>query len=220
MDLTRFTRAIQQFGPLQRKATLPKVIGVVNSARTPRDNIYSDFGEDAAAIEVGPDVFGLIAADGLFPEFVAVNPQGAGYAAILVCVDDIYACGGTPLAASIVLAARDEGELDAILMGVKNGSEKFQVPVVRGHTHPDAPSPSLASSIFGIVPKDNYVPAGAAQPGNKIIAIIDPNGNRSPYHPLAWDTTTMKDSGTVIAMRQAFQQLSCPTFNSLCQRYF
>src|SRR5271157_2255091 len=208
MDLVRFIRLIRDFGPLKRKAILPKVMETLAAARVPREHVFADFGEDSAAIDLNSDSFGLIAADGIIPEFIQANPHGAGYAAILVCVDDIYTCGGTPLAASIVISARDETEIDEILAGVNEGSEKFQVPVVRGHTHPDASMPSISSSMFGIVPKQDFVPAGGARPGNILLAIVDPNGRRSPYNPLTWDTTTMKSSDTVLAMRRAFQQLA------------
>ncbi len=208
MDIVNFAQAIREFGPIRRKTILPKVIRTLSAAHVGRDHVFADFGEDSAAIKLGGQKLGLIATDGIMPQFVEKNPRGAGYAAILVCVDDIYACGGTPLAASIVISARNESQLDEILTGVNEGSEKFQIPVVRGHTHPDAPSPNIASTIFGTVPKRLYVSAGGARPNNAIVVIIDAEGKRSPFNPLIWDTTTMKTTEELLSMRQAYQLLT------------
>jgi selenophosphate synthetase-related protein len=208
MDIVSFARAIREFGPIQRKKILPKVITILAGARVARDHVFADFGEDAAAIDVGNQKLGLIAADGIMSQFVEQNPRGAGYAAILVCVDDIYVCGGTPLAASIIISARNETQLNEILAGINEGSEKFQVPVVRGHTHPDAPVADLSSSIFGTVSRKFFVSSRNARPGNELLVILDPEGRRSPYNPLIWDTTTMKSSEKILSMRRAYQQLA------------
>ncbi len=208
MDVASFASAIREFGPIRRKEILPKVITTLAGAHVGRDQVFAGFGEDSAAIDIGGQNLALITTDGIMSQFVEKNLRGAGYAAILVCVDDIYVCGGTPLAASVVISARNETQLDEILAGINDGSEKFQIPVVRGHTHPDAPVASLASSIFGLVSKKFFVSAGGAHAENAIVVILDADGRRSPYNPLIWDTTTMKSSKNILAMRQAYLELT------------
>ncbi len=208
MDVISFAHAIREFGPIRRKEILPKVITTLAGAHVGRDQVFAGFGEDSAAIDIGEQKLALITTDGIMSQFVEQNLRGAGYAAILVCVDDIYVCGGTPLAASVVISARNKTQLDEILAGINEGSEKFQIPVVRGHTHPDAPVASLASSIFGMVPKQFFVSAGGARAKNAIVVILDPKGRRSPFSPLIWDTTTMKSSEVILAMRQAYVELT------------
>ncbi len=208
MDVSSFARAIRDFGPIRRKEILPKVMSTLAGAHVGRNQVFAGFGEDSAAIDVGGDQLVLISTDGIMSQFVEQNLRGAGYAAILVCVDDIYVSGGTPLAASVVISARNLAQLDEILAGINEGSEKFQIPVVRGHTHPDAPVASLASSIFGLVPKKCFVSAGSARANNAIVVILDAEGRRSPSNPLIWDTTTMKPSVTILGMRRAYLELT------------
>jgi selenophosphate synthetase-related protein len=208
MDVVSFASAIREFGPIRRKEILPKVITTLAGAHVGRDQVFASFGEDSAAIDIGGQKLALITTDGIMSQFVEKNLRGAGYSAILVCVDDIYVCGGTPLAASVVISARNEAQLNEILAGINDGSEKFQIPVVRGHTHPDAPVASLASSIFGLVPKKFFVSAGGARANNAIVVILDAEGRRSPFNPLIWDTTTMKPSNVILAMRRAYQELT------------
>ena len=53
-------------------------------------------GDDAAAIPDGENYL-LLAAEGIIPSLIELNPYLAGRSAVLANVNDIYAMGGKPL---------------------------------------------------------------------------------------------------------------------------
>jgi len=69
--------------------------------------IFSDIGQDSAAIKNDSDMLTLITTDRIKTSYIENFPLGAGFSSILVGVDDIYACGGKPLAASIIISFKD-----------------------------------------------------------------------------------------------------------------
>jgi hypothetical protein len=91
-----------------------------------------------------------------------------------------------------VLSTSDDDIRREIIMGIKEGVEKFGVPMVGGHFHPDTPYNSLDVSITGIVNKDDVITSCDANIGDKVIIAIDIDGKMHPKFNLNWDTTTMK----------------------------
>ncbi|MEJ2296359.1 MAG: AIR synthase-related protein [Candidatus Lokiarchaeota archaeon] len=87
----------------------------INTYKSPR--IYSDLGEDSAAIN-DHDKFILITTDRINTYFLKSFPFGAGFSSILVGVDDIFCCGGTPLAASLILSYIDAEIGQDIINGI------------------------------------------------------------------------------------------------------
>ena len=164
--------------------------------------IFSDIGEDSAAIK-NKDKYILITTDRINTDFIENFPFGAGFSSILVSVDDIYACGGIPIAATIIISVRDVNTCNTILEGICEASKKFQVPIIRGHTNPRGTSYELSSTMIGEIKKENYISAGNAQVDDNLILAVDSDGRIGKANALYFDTTTFKNSEEVIKKRKA-----------------
>jgi selenophosphate synthetase-related protein len=95
-----------------------------------------------------------------------------------------------------------------IMEGICEAGQKFKVEVVRGHTTPEAPINSVSASICGTVPRDSYVSAGGAQPGDELILAVDLKGRVSPNYEYGWDTTTRKTSTEILKRYEAMRSLA------------
>ncbi len=171
-----------------------------NSFKSSR--IFSDIGEDSAAIK-DENKYILITTDRIKTSFIEKFPFGAGFSSILVSVDDIYACGGVPIAASIIMSVRDVNKCKTILEGICEASKKFQIPIIRGHTNPHGTCYELSSTMIGEIEKDNYISAGNAQVDDNIILAVDFDGKVGKASTLYFDTTTFKKSEDVLNKRKA-----------------
>jgi len=171
-----------------------------NSFKSPK--IFTDIGEDAATIK-NNDKYILITTDRIKTSYIENFARGAGYSSILVSVDDIYACGGTPLAASIIISVKDPESCEEILKGICEGSNKFKVPIIRGHTNVHGKCYELSSTMIGEINKEDYISAGNAQVGDNIILSVDFDGIVGKASKFYYDTTSYKDSETVLRKRKA-----------------
>ena len=166
-----------------------------------------DIGEDSAAIK-DDDKYILITTDRIKTDFIENFPYGAGFASILVSVDDIYACGGIPIGATIIISVRDVNTCSTILEGICEASKKFQVPIIRGHTNPRGTSFELSSTMIGEIKKENYISAGNAQVDDNIILAVDFDGRVAKANKLYFDTTTFKSSEDVIKKRKSMNSIA------------
>ncbi len=166
------------------------------------ERIFSGIGEDAAAINEDHK-YVLITTDRIKTDFIENFPYGAGFSAILVSVDDIYACGGIPIAASTIISFKDIEIGNKILEGLAEGSKKFQVPIIRGHTNPNAKWYELSSTIVGEIKKDYYISAKNAQMNDNVILAIAFDGKPGKASKLYYDTTTFNSSEEVLRKRKA-----------------
>ena len=161
-----------------------------------------DIGEDSAAIKYD-DKYILITTDRIKTDFIENFPFGAGFSSILVSVDDIYACGGIPIAATIIISVKDINTCSTILEGICEASKRFQVPIIRGHTNPRGTSFELSSTMIGEIKKENYISAGNAQVDDNIILAVDFDGRIGKANKFYFDTTTFKNSEEVLKKRRA-----------------
>ncbi|MGV9204759.1 MAG: AIR synthase related protein [Promethearchaeia archaeon] len=169
--------------------------------------IHSDIGEDSAAIK-DVDTYILVTTDRIKTKFIENFPFGAGFSSILVGIDDIYCCGGTPLAASLIVSFKDKEKGQQIIEGVCEGSQKFNIPIIRGHTNPNSPSYELSITLIGEIKKDNYISAKNAQVGDYIILAVDHEGKVAKASKNYWDTTTFKDSEKILFKRGVLKKLA------------
>lgn len=169
------------------------------------------FGDDASAIDIGNDNLLLMAADGMWGKLMEGDPQWAGYCSVLVNVNDIAAMGGVPMGMTNVISINDETLCNKIMLGIREGVEKFGVPMVGGHIHPDTPYTALDVSITGIVGKEDVITSGGAQVGDSVIVAIDLDGRQHPKFPLNWDTTSHKTPELV--------QEQIAVMNNIAQRH-
>ena len=197
MDFKELIKSLQEFEGVTRKKDIAKVTDVLKDIYNVSGNVLLDFGDDASAIDIGDNKVLLLAADGIWGKIMNYNPYWAGYCAVLVNVNDIAAMGGKPLAMVDILSINNEKIYDELMKGIKDGCEKFNIPLVGGHLHPDAEFDSLGIAIAGIAEKDKIITSSNAKINDKIIVAIDTDGRQHPDFPLNWDTTYLKDKTIV-----------------------
>lgn len=168
--------------------------------------IIADFGEDAAVVDDGFDVI-LFAADGIWSRLMEADPEWAGYCAVLVNVHDIAAMGGWPLAMVDVLSVSSQEIAESVLKGMRKGIEKFNVPIIGGHLHPDTPYSALDVAIIGKARKDSVILSSTARPGEAIIAAADLDGSPHPKFDINFDSTSFKDGDTLLRQLGSMREL-------------
>ena len=196
MELKTIVNEIRNYPGITRKRGLHQVVEILKSTGGDgTSSVVTDFGEDAAAITYG-DHYLLLAAEGMWPQFVKTEPYAAGKAAVMASVNDIYAMGGTPLALVNVLSASKDTEYRLMMEGIRKGCEKFKVPMVGGHLNPDAEQPSLSVSILGTARK--LLRSNNAQVGQKIVLAADLHGTDGRCRSvLSWDANSGKSTAYV-----------------------
>ncbi len=197
MDLKDLIKSLQSFNGVTRKNDISKVTDSLKSVYNISGNVLLDFGDDASAIDIGNNQVILFAADGIWGQLMNTNPYWAGYCSVLVNVNDIAAMGGKPLAMVDILSIKHDKIYDELMKGIKDGCEKFNIPLVGGHLHPDADFDSIGMAIIGIANKDKLITSFGANVGDKVLVAIDIEGRQHHDFPLNWDTTYLKDETLV-----------------------
>ncbi len=170
------------------------------------ERIIASFGEDAAVIDDGDEVM-LLAADGIWSKLMEADPEWAGYCSVLVNVHDIAAMGGWPVAMVDVLSVNSQEIADEVLRGMKKGIEKFNVPIIGGHLHPDTPYSALDVAILGKAKKNAVILSSTAEPGEVVVAAADLNGTAHPRFSINFDSTSFKDRETLQKQIGAMREL-------------
>ena len=202
MILKKIADSIKTNQNIIEKKEINPIIQYIDKNSFKSTKIFTDIGEDAATIK-NNDKYILVTTDRIKTTYIENFASGAGYSSILVSVDDIYACGGTPLAASIIIFVKDPESCEEILKGICEGSNKFKVPIIRGHTNVHGKCYELSSTMIGEINKEDYISAGNAQVGDNIILSVDFDGRIGKASKFYYDTTTFKDSETVLRKRKA-----------------
>lgn len=194
MDLELLAENLRQFEGISRKKSIADIFHLFEDVRKEYGNIVADFGDDAAVIDIGGNDVILFAADGIWGKIAEKSPWWTGYTSVVVNVNDISAMGGKPIAMVNVISSNSHNCIKGIMEGIKDGVNKFGIPMVGGHTHPDTPYNSLAVAIIGIAKKDCIIRSDTANPGDVIIFAYDMDGKIGINSPYSWDTTSFKDS--------------------------
>jgi putative methanogenesis marker protein 2 len=197
LDLNALIDSLRNFEGIKRKNAIKEITTILDDTYNIAGNTILSFGDDASAIDIGNGQLALLAADGMWGKLMEADPRWAGYCSVLVNVNDIAAMGGKPIGMTNVLSTQDEKIGREIMEGIKEGVEKFGVPMVGGHFHPDTPYNALDVSITGIVNKNDVITSCGANVGDKVIVAIDIDGEIHPKFNLNWDTTTMKSAEIV-----------------------
>jgi len=200
MNLKTIAESIRNNQYIIEKKAINPIVQYIDKNSFKSSKIFTDIGEDSASIE-DDDKLILITTDRIKTEFIETFPYGAGFSSILVSIDDIYACGGYPLAASVIISVKDIDTCNELLKGICEGSKKFRVPIIRGHTNIQSKCYELSSTMIGEIKKEHYISAGNAQVNDKIILIVDFDGKPGKASKLYYDTTTFKSSEEVLNKR-------------------
>ncbi len=189
------------------KEGLNPIVNYVNAHSFKSARIFSDIGQDSAAIKNDSEMYTLVTTDRIKTSYIEKFPFGAGFSSILVGVDDIFACGGTPLAASIIISFKEQSIGQKMIEGVCNGSNKFKVPIVRGHTN-TKDYYELSSTLIGEIKTSDYISANNAQENDDIILAVDFEGQLGRASNLHWDTVTHKSSEEVLNKRASMNVIA------------
>ncbi|MBA2857495.1 hypothetical protein HNP93_000196 [Methanococcus maripaludis] len=192
MDLSKLADELRNFEGVTRKKEIKNVVNNFNFQEDYDFDIVVDFGDDAAIIGIDDENAVLLAADGIWGKLLEADPFWAGYCAVLVNANDIAAMGGKSIGMTNIIGIKDCDKGKDLLKGLKEGVSKFGIPVLGGHTHPDAQCNVLDISITGIVKRDNVLRSDAAKTGDKIVFAYDLDGKIHEKFNLNWDTTSMK----------------------------
>jgi selenophosphate synthetase-related protein len=142
-----------------------------------------DVGDDAVALPDG-DGYLLLAAEVMWPPFVALEPELAGRNAVLANANDIYAMGGRPIALLDTLLAPGVAEADAVMRGIAAGAVRYGVPVLGGHLTLEAEVTSLAAFIVGRAHR--LLSGRAATAGDVLLLLTAGEGRFHERFPF-WD---------------------------------
>ena len=203
MNLESLASELRGFVGITRK----KLIGsIMQFFPIQSDRIIASFGEDAAVIDDGDEVM-LLAADGIWSRLMEVDPEWSGYCSVLVNVHDIAAMGGWPVAMVDVLSVGDDQIAGQVLKGMKKAIQKFGVPIIGGHLHPDTPYSALDVAILGKAKKSGLILSSTAKPGDMVIAAADLDGQPHPRFAINFDSTSFKDSQTLLNQLGSMQEI-------------
>ncbi|MBY8984211.1 MAG: hypothetical protein KGD65_04015 [Candidatus Lokiarchaeota archaeon] len=204
MILKKIAESIRTNQNIIEKKEINPIIQYIDKNSFKSAKIFTDIGEDAATIK-NNDKYILVTTDRIKTSYIENFARGAGYSSILVSIDDIYACGGTPLAASIIISVKDSGSYEEILKGICEASNKFQVPIIRGHTNIHGQCYELSSTMIGEIDKKDYISSGNAQENDSIVLVVDFDGKIGKASKFYFDTVTFKSSEVVLKKREAMK---------------
>ena len=196
-------RSVREYEGVTRKHAIGEMI---KSLKIDAPDVVASFGDDAAVIRHGDEAL-LLAADGIWSRLMEADPEWAGFCSVLVNIHDIAAMGGRPLALVDILSLSDDRIRDKVTRGMLSACEKFNVPIVGGHLHPDTPYSVIDVAILGIAKLDSVIYSHTAQAGDHVIAAVDLEGRVHPASPLNWDSVTMKSAEQVRAQIRVMQDL-------------
>ncbi len=130
-------------------------------------SIIGGDGDDAAVI---PDACGhlVMAAEAIWPPFVAAQPRAAGVAGIVTVLNDLAATGARPIALLDCLVAGTPEIAREILTGLRIGADLYGVPVAGGHATLEGDGPP-ALSTFALGRALSPLSARNARPGDAVV---------------------------------------------------
>ncbi|MCE3550304.1 AIR synthase related protein [Pseudonocardia sp. RS11V-5] len=152
-------------------------------------------GDDGAVVTAhgGPVV---ACGEALFPPFVAADPHGAGFAAVLTNVNDVAAMGGVPLGIVDTVVASEELARKA-LAGMREAAELYDVPIVGGHLTLHEGDPAISAFAVGATAAPLSVTRAA--PGQSLVVAAALDGRMRedfPFFP-AFESRGRQSAGDV-----------------------
>ncbi len=216
--LKELVRSVRQYPGVTRKhpikdvvAFMPRVVPGASGPEELRGKVLADFGEDCAVIALDDDPEGevmLVAADGIMATLLEADPWWAGYCSVLVNAMDVASTGGVPFCMVNVVSIKQRRVGRRLLEGVRAGSEKFRVPMVGGHTHPDSEHNAIDVAVVGRARRPEVIYSHTARAGDAIVVAVDTDGWFHRRFRHSFDTTTKREPGEVAKRMFAARRLS------------
>lgn len=146
-------------------------------------------GDDGAPV-AGSDL--IAACDAILPSMVERDPEWAGWCAVLVNLNDLYAMGATPIGLLDAVGARDASFARRILRGLADAAQAWGVPVLGGHTQLGVPG---ALSVTALGRTDKPIRGGGGSPGQALRLTADLGGGWRPgYTGTQWDSSSTRSA--------------------------
>ena len=150
-------------------------------------------GDDCAAIPQG-DGYLLLAAEGLWPQFVVQDPWFAGWCGVMVNLSDIAAMGGEAIAIVDALWSQSVEKSEPLWAGMKAAANAYGVPIVGGHTNCHSEQNGLAVAVLGR--SQHLLTSFDACPGDALMMVINMQGDYYGNYTF-WNAATTADSETL-----------------------
>jgi selenophosphate synthetase-related protein len=208
--LIQFIEDLRNFENVERKKILFPIMEKIRKNSFKSKDIFSDMGEDAAGIISGKnrEELILLATDAITEEFSKKSPWAAGFSSIMVCADDIFACGGIPIAASSIISSDKPKIREELLNGILEATHRFEIPLVRGHTSDKTSNVGVSATVVGKIKKEHYISAGGAKIGDDIVIIADFDGRVGKSSKYFWDTVTYKSKEILMKKRKLMPEIA------------
>ena len=127
-------------------------------------------GDDAAVLPVGEGYL-VMAAEAIWPPFVAAQPRAAGVAGVVTVLNDLAATGARPMALLDCVVAGTRDHAQEILAGLRTGADLYGVPVLGGHATVEDPS-TAGLSTFAVGMAAAPLSARNARPGDAVSLVV------------------------------------------------
>jgi selenophosphate synthetase-related protein len=200
--LDEIVSQVKGYEGLTRKRSISPILEELSSVEDMGKTLRG-FGEDCAVIEHEGGHL-LLAAESIWSRLLD-DPEWAGYCSVLTNVNDTYSMGGRPLAVVDTISFRDEREGRLLAQGMRRASEKFRVPVVGGHIHPEAKEPSISVCVLGAARRP--LTSFECQAGDDIIVAVDIDGQMKEGFP-NFDSTSNKSSDQLLLRLEAMVEIA------------
>jgi selenophosphate synthetase-related protein len=210
-SLVEIVDAVLSHPGLRAKAEIGLVAEALGAEVTGDADWLGGPGDDGAVVDAGGSRV-VACGEAIFPPFVAADPHGAGFAAVLTNVNDLAAMGAEPLGIVDTVAA-PEPVARAVLAGMREAALLYRVPIIGGHlTLHDGPP---AVSAFGVGHAPVPLSVTRAEPGQSLVVAAALDGEMRadfPFFPAfrnrgercAGDVRLLADlarSGTCVAAK-------------------
>jgi hypothetical protein len=221
VNLSKFLANLKEFSAIKAKKDTEPILKELETKGFKSPYVILFKGEDCASVEFDTkSEYELVFhADSITEKFIEVNPYMAGYSLVMVNVNDIYATAGTPLAMVLIIAYEDNQKQigDELIRGIIDGSQKFKVPIVGGHTHPNDTRNIASAGIIGNVKREHRISSSGANPDDIVVTAIDTKGHVGQKYTFGWDCTSMKTSEVVLRHRHAIYEIGKAGFATACK---
>jgi selenophosphate synthetase-related protein len=157
--------------------------------------------DDAGIMEI-EGKFIVVSTDGITEDLVKSDPWFAGYYSVLVNVNDVVIKGARPLGYVNVISSPNRETRLAIARGIRTGLDKYDLKLLKGHTHPDSTYEAVDAAVIG---EARRVTRGTTARGGDLLAmVIDLDGS---FGVKGWvrcfDSTIKKTKGEIAKVMDA-----------------
>uniref|UniRef100_A0A7C3J4U2 Methanogenesis marker 2 protein n=1 Tax=Candidatus Methanomethylicus mesodigestus TaxID=1867258 RepID=A0A7C3J4U2_9CREN len=162
-NLSTILQIARDYKGLKRKGEIGEVLKILGE---------TDY-DDAGILDIKEDFHIVVSTDGITEDLVKADPWFAGYYSVLVNVNDVVVKGAKPLGyVNVVSGGADTRK--KIAEGIKTALDKYDLKLLKGHTHPDTTYEAIDAAVVGIAKR--IAKGTDAKPGDKLIMVIDLNG--------------------------------------------